>query len=230
MMIEAFERECQRMRIIGDQYNDQCQRILAEASRKVVRKEYSVGGEIMHRGYYCPNPIADIVIRNAKRGRLLKRMTARSNPYYEYGFDCEGKLLIIRRPDDTEFIIRDHNNVELGIIFHENQIKYPEVTGISECTYNQGKIQTYIYYRYCVWDPAQRTYERINYKYSEEGLSIADWFEYMDSQFMRHWKYYFVHDEEGILTHYKVETYKGEIINNIKSCNRMYDIPVRRKI
>ena len=83
MTSEEFERECQRMRAIGDQYNSHCLRILEEMSREVLRKEYSVGGEVMHRGYYCPNPIGDIIIDNAKRGRLLKRLTERSKPSYE---------------------------------------------------------------------------------------------------------------------------------------------------
>lgn len=220
------------MHAIGDTYLNQCRRIMEEISQNVVRKEYSVGGVQMHRGYYCPNPIMDIITTNVNRGRLLKKLTVRSKPSYEYGFNSDNQLLTIRRPQDTEFIIREREGVELGILFDEKHPEYPDVKGISECIYNQGKIQTYIYQVYHYYSPQFDIYRRIEYTYSEEGLSEAEWYEHGARGYTSHNKYFFKHDEEGYLTHMRGEEY-GEFFGKVSEPrigDKFFEVAIKRKI
>lgn len=56
------------------------------------------GDECIHRGYYCPSLIKDIVIGNCKCGGIIKRRTAKSERdlSYEYGF-CDDQLIFVRQ-------------------------------------------------------------------------------------------------------------------------------------
>lgn len=62
--------------------------------REELREVCAVGARYLHRGYYCPSPFRDILISNARRGRLLKRPTSRSTPSHRYFFDSDNKMMI----------------------------------------------------------------------------------------------------------------------------------------
>ena len=74
---------------------------LEKLSESIVRWEKATGGEVIYRGYYNPSLTADIVIGNNKRGKLLKRPTAKSKITYEYGFDSSDR--IVKVITHTEF-------------------------------------------------------------------------------------------------------------------------------
>ena len=50
-------------------------------------------GSTLHRGFYCPTPISDVVIGNRKRGRLLIRESQRSKVSHRYVFNKDSALL-----------------------------------------------------------------------------------------------------------------------------------------
>ena len=45
-----------------------------QISKTVVRREQATGGGTMHRGFYCPSIVEDIIIGNINRGKLIKRL------------------------------------------------------------------------------------------------------------------------------------------------------------
>ena len=67
-------------------------------------KEFGRGGRTLHRGFYCPSPVMDIIVGGCDRGRLVRKL--RSNLSQDYVFLKEGdKLRIV---DKYEL---DRNNI-----------------------------------------------------------------------------------------------------------------------
>ena len=105
--------ECERLISIGKECLQSVRDHHAEILGSAVRFEYAAAGDI-HRGFYCPSPVLDIVIGNVHRGRILKRVTARSKISHRFGFDAGNTLVYAETLDDGEVLsieylfIRDH--------------------------------------------------------------------------------------------------------------------------
>ena len=147
-----FINEHQKVIEVIDQYRGRSWQRYEEMRKKVVREEFAVGGELMNRGYYCPSLIEDIVVGNAHRGKILQRLTKRSKPTYQYGFDKDGNLLtVVSLSDDEEcnryeFIVRD-GNCEIGIMFQKEW----GLTAVSQCEYSSdGKLQSYTFFLWMI--------------------------------------------------------------------------------
>ena len=57
------------------------ERVINETSQKVYSYKYGIGGQNLHRGWYCPSIIYDIVIGNASRGRIVKNYRSQTLPH-----------------------------------------------------------------------------------------------------------------------------------------------------
>ena len=89
-----------------------------------MRIEYSVGESALHRAYYCPSLILDIIHGNTKRGRATKKKPIGTD--YVYGFDCENRLITVDRGNQRETILYD-GCYELGLMKQRELIKYQNV-------------------------------------------------------------------------------------------------------
>ena len=98
---------------------------------QVVRTEYGIGGETLHRGYYCPSLIFDIVVGNVKRGRITSNPVYKKRAEYVYGFDRDNRLIVAEHPYGKEIISYDGTTV-VGCEFSENG----EIEIYSECIYS----------------------------------------------------------------------------------------------
>lgn len=67
--------------------------LLAERQRRTARVEYSRDRHDLILGYYCPNPLKDLVIGNVKRGRILKRKSSFVSAYIIFFFDENNELI-----------------------------------------------------------------------------------------------------------------------------------------
>ena len=77
-VVLTYEEVCEKFNeIMSFLEKDNYQNVFDQIDKTVVRREQSSGGECMHRGYYCPSIIEDIVIGNIKRGRLIKKLSKR---------------------------------------------------------------------------------------------------------------------------------------------------------
>lgn len=104
---------------------------------------YGFGGMNLHRGWYCPSMILDLVIGNCSRGRLVRR--PRSSGYdYRFTFDGSGLLSTVDsffqgKPAEKEVLFSDGNIVR-GFTF-----SYPDklLTRFSKEIYDQKMCTSY---------------------------------------------------------------------------------------
>lgn len=222
---EEFKLECNRFSLIAKKYLLDCQKVYSDLISNIKRKEYSSGGELLPRGFYCPSPIYDIVTGNCKRGKLLKRITSRSKPAYEYCFDKNGKLIIVNHLyENCSEILEYNDNIVTGITFSKEE--NTEITSVIECEYDDnGRIVSYIVadssFNDCCIDHLEKEY----YMYNQIGLYKAETFDYLDNKqsgILNYYRYAFEHDNSGYLKEYRVETSSFE--------NDIYKISVKRRV
>lgn len=108
----------------------------------VETEQYSRGGETIHRGYYCPSLIEDIIIGGTNRGKLLKRY--RVPPTYTYGFDANGNLVEVKKNDTGghEIITRE-GNLEIGV--SSDYFGPDRISSITLAEYHSGMIHAYVH-------------------------------------------------------------------------------------
>ena len=243
---KSHQLESERLTNLLKQYESLLQTLKNELEPKVVAEEYAAGGEVLHRGFYCPSPIVDIVIGGANRGRLLNRMTQKSKPTYKYKFDAKAELLLVEalRYDidavATEVIVRG-NGKEYGITWQNSKGEcQPE--RISECTFHDGRMDTYIDGVYCAYEERLLSFRKEEYFYSDMGLHIAHMYHFLQGSrhFLEdfeeigpsliHQEYRFKHDDEGYLSEYAVICHPGSSIRTKPVWDgQVYSIKIKRK-
>ena len=112
--------------------------LFCEAADRIVREERSSGGDCLRQGYYHPSIIADIVVGGVKRGKLLKRITARSKPNFRYGFDADDRLIYTESPYNREIIIHE-GQMDIGLSFDKAD---NVAEGYSEALYDYKPTQS----------------------------------------------------------------------------------------
>ena len=156
------------------------------AVKSAVRKEYSNNENGIYRGYYCPSPVDDLIIGGCRRGKLLKRITKRTNPDKEYLFDSNNRLVAVNSLLDwkavrTEVLIYEDNLVTgIDIDNYDNSI-----IELSECIYDSdNKIKSFLTASVS-WKKAIRTkideIELEKYSYDESGLKGTEIISYFKS-------------------------------------------------
>jgi len=221
-----FSTECQRIAAMVETYSSQCQSLKNQLEDGVVREEYSTGGRLLRRGYYCPSPIYDIVVGGCNRGRLLERTTPISKPTYRYCFNRSNEMIIADpiHLESSEIIFRQCQT-ETGIMFSEKV----GIKTISECTYQAEKIMSYGW-ALCT-SLGIFEYSKEVYTYSAEGLAVADIYTFSNlCKTLAHEQYHFQHDDEGYLSGYTVANYAGESKLSSVWDGYVFDVTVKRKV
>lgn len=221
------------------EYNNKFDEMYHEARSKTIRKEYSVKGDNIYRGYYCPSPVQDLVIENSTRGKLLKTVTRRSKPSHEYSFDSAGRLIRVKYlfPDDdgffpdNEFIIYGENTSR-GIRFECNmgqtdkRQKKNQIDCICDCFYDGfGRIEKFI--TAFVYDNQisdEVIYEE--YEYDENGIKLS-YYASLFSDAIDIIRYDYKHDDDGNLSEYKACSLNGD---KFEVDDTVYIISKRRKV
>lgn len=132
---------------IAEKYNNNFYLMNEQYAVLTADIRYASGSKGLHRGYYCPSPILDLVVGGCKRGRIIKKPTKVSHEYYQYCFNSSKQLIYINQfieptnnsPYSTEFIIRQ-NNIEYGITYHNG---HKDISYLSRCEYENNKIINY---------------------------------------------------------------------------------------
>ena len=227
--------------LIQQEYSKKYNELFDAAYNNICRKEYAKGGEIIHRGYYCPSPVLDIVIGNCNRGRILKRPPKENNYNYEYWFDSNNRLICVCEWNNifgkfqissTELFIYSTNNV---LSLHYNHNLYlkdnsADINFISECFYSQNKIVKYVFALFfgeCRCEEIRS--ESYEYKDSQiQSVMLEDY--NFSAKILRRNKYLFEHDENGFLSSYKVQELDGVTIKNGYWDEHVFSIGKKRKI
>ncbi len=199
---------------------------------EVVREEYGTGGECLHRGFYCPSIIDDIVVGNASRGRVQKTKPKKGRLARTFGFNANDALILVDNPDCTEYIFREAQ-CEIGVTV----TKYPGLHGISEvtvCTYEQGRIASYVH-ALCNFyeDRPKKRITELNMEDYQYGTDVLIVNRYRNCAFhnncCEYERYTFaVHD--GYLTSYTVEDFDANGMVRPFWKDHLFSVDVKRKI
>lgn len=192
---------------IKNNYLTVCKKIYDDLNSKITTREYATESEL-HRGFYCPSKIFDIVVGNCSRGRLLKKGIPNKKASFEYGFDSSQRLVTVNCLESNihEIIIYGDNNSALGILFEDDDCGVT-VYAVSECLYDDKmRIKDY-YYTNFVYDGSLSELEVEKYLYDEIGINTVDYYKYFAAfnkfPCLDHLKYEFKHNKDGYLSSYK---------------------------
>ena len=148
---------------------------------EVSKEEFVTNARYLHRGYYCPSPVKEFIISNAKRGKLLQHKSKRSKISHRYIYGRDNKLLIVEAtlPDGkkkTEYLVYMTDKV-YGFSFDD----WGTLVGVSEELYKDG-----ILYNYFCASCFNHVADKINfgitsvcyekYYYNELGLQDVDFY------------------------------------------------------
>ena len=139
-LCEHFAGECLRLSETAQQLVLRIPELIVFSEENTVRRELAGGARFTHHGVYCPSPIFDLLVGNARRGRLLKRPTILSKPTHEYGFDANGRLLWCKDPQrqTIEYLVYENDRIYGLILSRENKLGT-----LTEEVYENGKLVTY---------------------------------------------------------------------------------------
>lgn len=220
-------KKSQEFEKIASKYEDKYEELYLQQKSRVVRYEYAKGGLMLHRGYYCPSPIEDIVIGNTKRGRLIKEKS-RNNANYQYGYDEQDRIIMIIIKDDdmveNEMIIED-GNTTYGLLYDTMN----QLSQITICEYEDGKIVKYTEASYCSYFKVSE-YREQKFMYDNGQLHKAQILEFSRfSPKVQKYVYIFEHDENGYLSKYTDIEYDS-YDNNKKRNSGEYKVYLKRRV
>ena len=203
-----------------DQYKEMYSPLEARYSSEACIVEYGKGGTILHRGFYCPSPVIDIVVGGSDRGRLIKNF--KNTTSYDYAFHKtkDGRLVMVDQywfnreahyPYRREFLIERENRI-IAPIFEISCANH-QLIYLSLCDYDaRGKIVSYrtmlpgyrMVRNNIEFDYHKCSFYAEDYTYDQEtGLIIAvNNGEKMD-EIVFETSYCFYHDDEGYLSSYQ---------------------------
>jgi len=188
--------------------------LFEQYSCAVVRKEFAKDVKLMHRGYYCPSLISDVISGNVERGKIVKEKSTKGKIDFIYGFNALNQLITIEGNSSKEFIMRDKNK-EIGIMFNDFGIE-----GISECIYDDNKLQMYAYYDYLAHEGVLNC-ELERYTYLPEKLIVdLSFYSCPNNKLISNDRYVF-EIKDGYLCNYSV-------INANK--DKKYNVMIKRSI
>lgn len=116
-------------------------KLYKEAESAVVREEYCIGSD-MFLGYYNPSPVYDLIVGNMRRGKLSDKCTKLQKPTHQYGFDENGKLVVVNRimpkeeSDYDEYAVLEYNDNIVTIIGVCKIGDDTEINTIALCEYD----------------------------------------------------------------------------------------------
>ena len=121
---EEYQKKCRhylseidRLTIVADSLLVQIPQYRTVCETDIVHRQYASGCKYLHRGFYAPSPVIERVVVGVKRGKLLKRLSARCKPSFEYGFNAEGQLLRSKQ-------LLDHQVISTEYLFYQENKTY----------------------------------------------------------------------------------------------------------
>lgn len=141
-------------------------------------QEIASGAKYLHRGYYCPSRMQELLIDNVKRGKLVKQPTSKTKISHKYYY-ANGNLQVI----DTYLSSADTYAMREYLIYDRNIIYgvtcYPDgrIIQLSAELYSDGKLSVYYVANCYLDDPDGTIYsflERYFEKYTYQSDTICD--------------------------------------------------------
>lgn len=171
---DTYIEACARLAEQTEEFLEMIPKLRERVEKETARTEYAVGGDI-HRGWYCPSPVYDIFVGNVHRGRILKRVSAKSKITNKYAFSSDNQLLcaeeFVGNAVRTEYIL-DKGDVRYGITVDQDM----QLSTFSIETYQDTVLQSYTLLRMAtgIGQPICATLEAEKYHYSNNMLMACD--------------------------------------------------------
>lgn len=235
LTLDEALQDCRRIETLAEDYAPRLPEIWEELSAQTVRQEFSRGGEVIHRGYYCPSPVQDLVIGNNGRGKLLKGKP-KTPPSFTYGFNADGELITVSSASRGKECIFRTGDYELGV----SRLSFSEVDSfvhlIAETRYRENRVSDVTIYS--LFFGHVTDFLKEVYTYTEEGLKVADYYFYTDftnhsselkSVILRD-EYIFEHDENGFLSACTPVRYdRNDLTRPVRPMEQCYPFPITKK-
>lgn len=230
MLCNQLKAECSRLLVSAQHIYKELKGQFSSIEHSATRVEVATGGDV-HRGVYCPSPIYDIVIGNVHRGRILKRVSAASNPSHYFGFDQNGTLLYTKTMcegmhENTEYLVRRGNSI-YGITLNPML----NITAICEECYENEKLTSYRYASILSEEDSVLclTFHSEFYSYDKQGLKACKWEDFEPISNTLQLQFYEFEKEGEYLSSY---TFAEEPFISRKECRfppREFSVKIKRK-
>lgn len=128
----------------------------------------------LHRGYYHPSPVYDLIVGNTKRGRLQSNMTDYVS--HQYFYNASGRLERIESFSCGRTAFIELLQYQDGIILGTTLDSNGRLAAVCEEVYEDDRITT-LYLVNCFFDGNQYVaydYRREKYIYDDIGISACD--------------------------------------------------------
>lgn len=194
-----------------------------------LRAEFGANSRNLHRGVYCPSPVLDILVRNAKRGKILLRPTERSNITNRYVYDGTGRLSFIDNYLDGKMVSSEYLLYDENIVYGITIGMSGRIVCISEEHYSNSRIESYLCAYYSPDGENVRCHHMVceNYQYDECGFAYWDhyqiYFEWAQAGvdgLIQHKRYRFWREDGWLKAYTRVNIdgtpIDGSIMNEIK--------------
>lgn len=182
---EHFRAECKRLEQLGYDFLANKRKYTTRCKKAVVRQEYASGCRHLHRGFYSPSLLFPHMIYGAQRGKILSRITSRSNPCFEYGFNDANQMVLCktlekRKVQRTEFLLHEQNRI-IGFTMSS----LGELESISEEVYENGKPVYYVNALFASFleTPVVFSLSYEEYEFDAQGNLNGHWHQFSDSLF-----------------------------------------------
>lgn len=204
-------------------------KLFDKISTKIDRVEYGTGGEVVYRGYYCPDLYSTFTIGGYNRGKLLKRVTKKSKISYEFGFDGNALSMVKKYSSShqslwqIEFVERI-NDIELGLTFEVKRDKIGKLIAINISQFDGNKLLNNRAYFKDYYNNYEYEYNSDWYLYKDNlltGIEHVDYTHNRDLKMLRKQDISFIHESDGCPVQFIVDNHK-EIINDITKVNHEY--------
>ena len=167
----------------------------------ISKEEFALQSRYLHRGFYCPSPDIEYIVTNMRRGRIAKRVDARTQPTNRYLFDDSGKLRLAETYYPNGAVKREYIFQDKNLVFGFTVDECDHISEISVAQYADGIILSCLW-AHCMYCTDNHTYTpwRIIYeKYNYDGASHleTDFYNITPNRFGSYDKYRFHLDAEG---------------------------------
>lgn len=142
--LSCLQAEINQYLTIAKDFMNQYPNMQESLKNKNVRTEIAPDGGL-HRGYYCPSLVYDILVGNVKRRKVTQNIPGNDKPYFQYGFDSEDRLLWANRIYNGCVVLKEILIDRGSLIYGIGLDPYGLLQSIVEEQYVDGRLQRYTF-------------------------------------------------------------------------------------